>query len=721
LLPLTDVFSQFLLYFEPQTISCMRFLYKSLIILMFPLPVLAQVPSKAITLKRFIEKVHYAPRQVNDEFSLAVFTKMLEETDPFHIYFDETQLASLSKYRTLIDDELNGKTGNFCRDFAAVYHNALINGETIAKDLLVQPFKYDEKQFFTFGKQTSFAKDAAGLKQRWQQYLQWRMLTRIYEQWEFLTYDSTTAALPSVKSEWFSEKEVSARRQLAQRVSDRLKDHTGSGPKATEEMVNNLFLHVIAQCFDPHTDYFDSENKKEFTESLSSDVLEFGFTMESTDDGEIVITDLKPGSAAWNSGNIYADDKIVQIKTKQGKVVNPKEAGYNAVSKVLDEAGSEEIELTLRSADGNTRQVKLAKQEVQNEENLVRGYLLNGQKKIGYIALPSFYTSWDEQSGSGCANDLSKEIIKLKREKIEGLVLDLRYNGGGSIQEAIEIAGIFIEAGPMLLIRDAAGNRATLKDPSRGSIYDGPLMVLINGQSASASELVAATLQDYKRAVIMGGTSFGKATMQVILPLDTAIISNRTIDENKYDPKKAYTDYVKVTTGKLYRVNGSTNQQNGVLPDVQIPDAFSAFSITERNLDYALESDTITKTLSYTPINNLYPIEKISSIKNEILNTPYFSALNRWLVNSTEQEKAYKIPLSWEAFAAYEKSDIPPTAGAMEKETYAGNLKVENTSYTNRLLELENEYVRESNKWVLEDLLEDPYIRAAYFMITSIF
>jgi carboxyl-terminal processing protease len=205
-----------------------------------------------------------------------------------------------------------------------------------------------------------------------------------------------------------------------------------------------LYLHTIAQCFDPHSDYFDSGNKKEFSESLSADVLEYGFSLEETEEGEIIIDELKPGGAAWNTGNIYADDKLLQVKTKSGKTVNVKEEGYEAVNNILDEAGQEEIELILRSADGTIRQVKLQKQEAQNEENIVRGYLLNGSKKIGYISLPSFYTSWDEQTGSGCANDLSKEIVKLKREKIDGLILDLRYNGGGSVQEAVEIAGIFI-------------------------------------------------------------------------------------------------------------------------------------------------------------------------------------------------------------------------------------------------------------------------------------
>ncbi len=699
----------------------MRLFIAILSLLFIIRPAFSQVQTKAITLKRFIEQTHISPRPVNDEFSLSVFEKMLDDLDPFRIYFDEARIRQLEKFKATIDNELNGSPGNFCKELSSLYHDALIEGETHAAALLDKPFNYEAPGTFQYGTSIPYAKDAAAAKQRWQQYLQWRMLSRLYEQWEYTAEDSADGGIPAVNSDWFKEMEARTRKLFQQRVKDRLKERTAGGLSKTEEWVNNQFLHAIAQCFDPHTDYFDSGNKKEFSESLSSDVLEFGFSMGANEEGEIVIGELKPGSAAWNSGNIYADDKIVQVKTRQGKVVNAKDAGYNEVSKVLDEADNEEIELTLKSADGNIRKVKLAKQEAKNEENLVRGYLLSGEKKIGYIALPSFYTTWNDHSGSGCANDLSKEIIKLKREKIEGLVLDLRYNGGGSLQEAVEIAGIFIEAGPMLMIKDAAGNRATLKDPSRGSIYDGPLLVLINGQSASASELVAATLQDYKRAVIMGGNSFGKATMQVMLPLDTTIIRNKAIDESKYNPSKEYGDYVKVTTGKLYRISGASNQGAGVRPDAWLPDAFSAFSIAEKNLDYSLVQDTITKTLAYTTLPNLYPVEKIPAVESEILQTPYFSSLKKWISDAAERSKNKKFPLNWPAYAAFEKAAAPPPGIETGKEAFAKNLKVENTSYTNRLMELENEYIKESNLWVLEDLLDDPYIRAAYFLISSIF
>ncbi len=697
----------------------MRFLFKALLLL-WPITHFAQVQPKAIALKRFLEKSHYAPKPVDDVFSETVYHKMLEALDPFHLYLDANQIKALDAYKTTIDDELNGGAGNFCKDLAAAYHKSILSGETIANEILQKPFTYTQNQSFSYHKQAPYVTDAATKKARWSLYLQWRILSRVYEQWELVVEDSTYALLPDVNSEWFKEEEENARKQITKRVERRLKEHNNGGIAEIENTINKLFLQVIAHCFDPHSDYFDKSNKKEFAESLSSDVLEYGFSMEESEDGEIVIDGLKPGGAAWNTGNIYADDKLLQVKTKSGKTINVKEQGYEAISKLLDEAGQEEIELTLRSADGNTKQVKLQKQEAENDENIVRGYLLNGSKKLGYIALPSFYTSWGEQTGSGCANDLSKEIIKLKREKIDGLILDLRYNGGGSLQEAVEIAGIFIEAGPMTIIRSASGERGTMKDPSRGSIYDGPLMVLINGQSASASELVAATLQDYKRAIIMGSPTFGKATMQVMLPLDTNIITNRDIDEKKYNPSKQYDDYVKVTVGKIYRVNGETNQLKGVIPDISLPDAFASLSYTERSLDYALTGDTIAQSVAFTPLPTAYAADKMNMLQQTILEEEYFAALAKWVHEMKVRTANKKIPLQWNDFAAYEKSSTPPQTDSSSESKLKQNINVENTTYTQRLLELDNEYQQEINQWLLRNLGTDIYIRSAFFVLSNI-
>jgi carboxyl-terminal processing protease len=698
----------------------MRFLVKT-ILFCLPMAGLAQVQQKAIVLKRFIEKSHFAPRPVNDSFSTAVYEKMLEQLDYYKIYFTAVQIKSLEKYRYSIDDELNGKPGNFCEALTTAYHNAQEKGEQTGKSLLQMPFSFSANETFQYGKETPYAKDEAALNNRWQHYLGWRILNGIYSQWEILKADSAAALLPEITGSWFKQEEETVRKQILKRVEQRLSQHTKGGLAETQAMIEQMYLGAIANCFDPHTDYFDSKAKDEFSTSLSTEILQYGFSFDETDEGSYVISSLAPGGAAWNSGNIYTGDKILQVKTKSGKVLKAEETNYIELSGLFRDQGKEEIEFTLRSADGNTRQVKLQKQAVQNEENIVRGYVLEGEKKIGYIALPSFYTSWDDQRGSGCANDLSKEIIKLKREKIEGLILDLRYNGGGSVQESIEIAGIFIEAGPMGIIKETGSNSSTLKDPSRGSIYDGPLMVLINGQSASASELVAATLQDYQRAIILGSPSFGKATMQVMLPLDTTLLGKDGLLPDKLSMQKNYVDYAKVTVGKLYRINGSTNQLNGVVPDIDLPDAFESLSYTERSLPYALLADTTTQKVEYRPVANPVKKELLPALRKEVMETPYFTALKQWVDEMKNRSSKNIVPLEWKHYVSYEQSTTPPGLNESSVTAKTKSFTINNSSFTKRLLELENAYQQEMNTILLEGLGNDPYIDVAYKVLCKTF
>ncbi|WP_315818899.1 S41 family peptidase [Paraflavitalea speifideaquila] len=322
----------------------------------------------------------------------------------------------------------------------------------------------------------------------------------------------------------------------------------------------NLWCSSLAACYDPHTAYFPPATKESFEGHLGKKQLEFGLTLDEDKDGNAQIAALKPGSPAFQSGQLNEGDKLQSVQTDNKPAVDVSTAGAAAINQVLSAAGSGKTVLTVKKADGSTRQVTLSKQKqlTDDEEDKVKGFVLKGSKNIGYISLPAFYLDWeDEQGVNGCANDVGREIIKLKKENISGLILDLRYNGGGSLQEALELAGIFIDAGPVAQIKSRDPKVTTLKDINRGTVYDGPLLVLINGFSASASEMLAASLQDYNRALIVGATSYGKATAQEVLPLDT------TIDRESYNGKAASDSYIKLTTSCLYRLTGATAQAQG--------------------------------------------------------------------------------------------------------------------------------------------------------------
>jgi carboxyl-terminal processing protease len=216
----------------------------------------------------------------------------------------------------------------------------------------------------------------------------------------------------------------------------------------------------------------------------------------------------------------------------------------------------------------------------------------------------------------------------------------------------------------------------------------------------------------------MGSPTFGKATMQIVLPLDTNIIAKKSVDEKKYNPDKKYDDYVKVTTGKLYRISGETNQQKGVIPDIELPDAFAPFDYTERSLSFSLASDTIVHTVPYSPITGRYPSEKFPSITKEVNNDFFFSKLNQWVSEMKKRNENTMLPLQWEKYAEYQAFNLTPNADSTFNHV---TVKAENTTYTNRMLELGNEWEKEANQWVLEDLITDPYIRSAFYTMTKLF
>ncbi|MBA4167361.1 MAG: hypothetical protein H0X41_07460, partial [Chitinophagaceae bacterium] len=284
-------------------------------------------------------------------------------------------------------------------------------------------------------------------------------------------------------------------------------------------------------------------------------------------------------------------DVLVKMGWEGSDAVSIEGSGPEEISELLDQSNSTHLNLTVRKANGTEKTVSLNKEKIKNEENAVKGFILKGENRIGYIYLPDFYTAYNGSTGS-CANDVAKEIVKLKKENIEGLILDLRFNGGGSLQEALDMAGIFIDDGPLCIIRGKNGKPVTLKDANKGTIYDGPMTLLVNSQSASASELLSAVMQDYNRAVILGCTTYGKGTAQVIMPVDTTGSTNNVQEFG----------YVKVTTSKFYRVNGKTTQNTGVVPDIVFPDLFDGLHYHESASASALLADTVKRNGYYKPL-----------------------------------------------------------------------------------------------------------------------
>ena len=345
------------------------------------------------------------------------------------------------------------------------------------------------------------------------------------------------------------------------------------------------FLHsaaLLAQ-FDPHTTILGPSDAKRFQRSLSEEGETFGLTLDRGPLGEIKILRVFPGGSAWKSGKVNPGDVLLEVHVPESnRTIFGADYSAYRLQEMLDELPQDEAVFRLRKPDSSLVNVKLSKEKLKLEENTVSGYVLSGKRKIGYIYLPSFYESWDDTPGPASSSDVAGEIIKLKRDGIDGLILDLRGNGGGSRAQAADLCGLFIDVGPLFLGK-AGEHIEIFKDPNRGAVYRGPLIVLVDGYSASASEFFAATMKDYNRALIVGGQTFGKATSQSMIPY--------------MDPLVKKPAFLNVTTLLFYHLDGKSHQGEGIKPDIALP-SFGE-GMRESDLPHALVAGTINKPLPF--------------------------------------------------------------------------------------------------------------------------
>lgn len=671
----------------------------------------AQFPAlqqKAIILKRVIERNHVSPRCVDDSFSVTMLKSILRMTDRRRLFFTDAEYKVLSAFQAKLDDELNGKSWAFYDLFESLYKKAVIRADSIVNKLLQTPFDFAISESITVSREETFnfSTDLTTLSGRWSRYLKYKILDQLYDIAAADSSGKTTlkAVIP------VAEAKVRERTRIAEgRTLKKILDHSAG----FSNYVAQLYLNAIAMGFDPHTGYFSTEDKDAFKRSLSTESLSFGFELDENEKGGIIIDKLLPGGAAWKSGDLNEGDEVLSLQWEGKNVVELTELTLEDAYGILEQSENDRLVLKFRKKDGTTGMVFLQKEKIEREENVVKGFLLKGEKKIGYILLPAFYTKWENESGSSCANDVAKEIVKLKKENIDGLVLDVRYNGGGSLHEAMDMIGIFIDEGPLMGQKQKDGKTIFLKDPNRGMIYSGPMALMVNGQSASASEILAASLQDYNRALIVGSNTYGKATMQQMMVLDTATNTPTRLGHAK--------DIVKVTVGKLYRLSGETAQKNGVSPDIVLPDAFDGLDYREKFSPFVLPSDQVEKNAYYKPLTAL-PVSEIAkkSAERTSTNREFQDTRKMNEVTRVRRVKTETIPLNADSFEQWIKPgkqqmvDLKDNAVTADKKFIADNHGLDKALLAN------NSYAKELNSGWLLNIEEDGYIRETYLILCDL-
>ncbi len=657
-----------------------------------------------------IERQHISPRAVDDSFSLSMFNNLVRSADPGERFFTDGEYKMLSVYKFSLDDELQGKSWAFLDLFTSLYKKALIRADSIINKQTQKPFDFsvDESVIRSNQKDLSFSKDLSTLSNRWLRRFKYLALDQAYD---IMSADSsgkidfkTVIATHEVK---LREHLKATELRTIKRITD--------NPEGFENYMAELYLNAMAESFDPHTNYFSAHENEGFQAELSTEELSFGLDLDENEDGQIIVDQVTPGGPAWKSGDLNKGDELLSLQWEGKEAVEMEGATVEEAYAAMGQSSSNKMLFKFQKTDGTQKTVSLKKEKIDNEENVIKSFVLKGEKKIGYILLPGFYTEWENESGSSCANDVAKEIVKLKKENIDGLILDLRFNGGGSLGEALQLIGIFIDEGPLAGEKEKDGKIVWMKDPNRGTIYNGPLALMINGQSASASELTAAALQDYNRAMIIGSNSYGKATMQEMFVPDTVTNNPR--------PSNTKTDAIKITTGKIYRLNGETAQLNGVKPDILLPDAYDGIDYREKFSNGALPPETVAKNSYYKPLAPL-PVAELSKRSEErINNNEDFKEIKKAIgYIRTVNDKTETISLKWDAFEKWSKQNQSlwdVMKGEEKKETVNKKYTVDNHSLDKALL-VNDEYAKEINDRWRTNISEDIYIQEAFSVLCDL-
>jgi len=656
-----------------------------------------------------LEEGHYSPKKIDDNFSKTAFKKFIEDLDNAKNILLQSDIDALKKYETKIDDEIHGAEIKSFFDVNEIYLKRLNEASILFNAILAKPFEFTKDEAIqTDVEKLSFPKTLTERTEVWRKYLKYLVLSKFVDMQEEREKNSATkknfnSVADSINKVSFKAKPDSTlereardavRKQMARYFTTKIN-------RENKEENFSTFINAITGTMDPHTTYFAPVDMRSFNEGMSGSFFGIGAQLKD-DDGKIKIASLISGGPAWKQGDLKVDDEIIKIAQANADPVDV--TGYDvpdAVKLIRGATKGSEVRLTVKRTDGSIKVITLLRGKVDLEDTFAKSAIINGDKKIGYIYLPEFYLNFNDASGHKCSEDVANEIKKLKAENVDGIIMDLRNNGGGSLPEVVKMAGLFIQEGPICQVQSRGEKPYTWKDNDNTVLYDGPLTVMVNEFSASASEIFAAAIQDYKRGIVIGSTStYGKGTVQRTIPLNPERENELFGNENKDDLGS-----IKLTLQKFYRVNGGSTQLKGVTPDIVLPDRFESLKFREKDNTLSLPWDEIAKvdyttwtsTLTDNPSSYLKNSETttLGKIKTTLLEMDKLND-KEYSLNSTKFKQEKK-----QLNATYKVLD---SLFKLQKE-----LVVKNSAADAILVDVAKDKVEKNNAW-LKRLSNDIYI-----------
>ena len=545
-----------------------------------------------------VDRYHFSPKAVDDSFSKTLDDLYLDRLDPGRRWLTQKDLAILSTYEYQLDDEAG--TGNY--DFfdlsLSLVQQGIAKSETFFKEILQEPFDFTQDETYELdGSKRPFPADEAQLREDWRLMLKYETLTRVEEKLE----SQAKGEDEELKGLSFEELEKKSREEVLKVYTD----WYGRLAKRDRDDHLSTYLNAVTNVFDPHTGYFEPIEKQNFDINLSGKLEGIGARLQS--DGEFTkVSNVVVGGPAWKQGELKDNDKILKVAQGDEDPVDVTGMDLDDVVSLIRGKKGTEVRLTVKKVDGSIGELSIIRDIVILEDGFARSLILHtsSKEKVGYIFLPRFYDDFSDENGRSCAEDVRKELEKLKAENVKGILLDLRDNPGGSLRDVVTMTGLFVESGPIVQVKSRGRTPDVMQDIDPGVTWNGPVVVMVNTFSASASEIIAAALQDYNRGIVVGSPStFGKGTVQRFIDLDRSVAGFSEIKP---------LGSVKLTIQKFYRIDGGSTQLRGVIPDIVLPDDFYYLEVGEKDNDFPMEW---TEIASVPHEQNVYKVQKLDQIK----------------------------------------------------------------------------------------------------------
>jgi len=658
-----------------------------------------------------IEKGHYDPAKIDDTFSKAVYKSYFESVDPSKRFFIQSDLDEFSKYEDKIDDMILAKDLTF---FDLTYDRLMKRikeSEGFYKDILSKPFDFSKDEEYNVDyEKMPYPKNDEELRARWEKQLKLSVLSTIVDKQKLQetpvdkNKNSNKIDEPKVekkaddgKKKTFAELEKEARESTLKSLND----YFGMIDDLKRDEWFTIFLNSIAERFDPHTYYFAPDDKEKFDTSMRGSLEGIGAKLQKKSD-YVEISELIPGGPAWRGKDLEQGDLIMKVAQGDKDAVDIAGMRLDDVVKKIKGPKGTEVRLTVKKVDGSIKVIPIVREVVELEDTYAKSSVVKKDgKTYGIIYLPKFYIDFENKDNRDAAKDVALEVKRLKEQKVDGIIMDLRDNGGGSLKTVVDITGLFIPQGPVVQVKSTGKQKEVLADTDSSVLWDGPLVVMVNNFSASASEIFAAAIQDYNRGIIVGSKhTYGKGTVQNLIDLNQFVRGNDLGDLGA----------LKTTTQKFYRINGGSTQREGVSSDIVMPDRYSYIDMGERDIDNAMPWDKIDAA-NYKAVKSNFEAP-IANSKKRMAENEQFKLMdeNAKFIFAKKDDNTYNLNV--DKF----KAKVAETEAAAKKfkalSDYKNNLTFDALPYEKAIFEKDASLAEKKKRWY-ESLSKDIYVEEA--------